>query len=642
MTEDNSSLLTGTVTIVVFGASGDLAKKKTYPALFGLYRNGFLPEGTRIIGYARTNIGEQEFRNRISGYIKAPVAEIKEQLSKFLEICSYVSGQYDKDESYQYLSKVVEEIENLGGPEKKHRVFYMALPPSVFVPVARGIKNYVYSSRGVNQLIVEKPFGMDLDSSRELGKALEPLWKEEESISNVQITFKETIGTEGRGGYFDEFGIIRDVMQNHLLQILSIVAMERPVSLSSEDVRDEKVRVLRCIQPVTLQDVLLGQYTKSEDESDPKPGYLDDNTVPPGSNCPTYAAATLFINNERWEGVPFILKCGKALNEQKTEIRVQFQDVPGNVFKDAPRNELVIRVQPGEAVYMKMTNKLPGLSMETVISELDLTYHRRFSDFKIPDAYEALILDVLKGDHSNFVRNDELDAAWKIFTPVLHQIDNEKIKPIPYAYGTRGPPGIDEFVTSLLEKDHKVRQKKVFENSETTNIAAAKTPKMTVQQPLDLPNPIQSIFNSRFSISPAISPHTTPPTSRPSTPLLEVEETVWSPYKSVSGNRSTLVPSASGILHSVDTKDQKDIPQNNVMHNDPSRVEQISPLTTPLISPLARTAYNDTSFFRNVKKATGMVESEELYNIIKRPSSPWNSHKAGENFGSGLEKNLPK
>jgi glucose-6-phosphate 1-dehydrogenase len=224
---------------------------------------------------------------------------------------------------------------------------------------------------------------------------------------------------------------------------------------------------LRCIRPVELEDTLLGQYTKSEDDS--KPGYLDDKTVPPGSLCPTFAACTLWINNERWEGVPFILKCGKgnsnsiryhkivytylfvfkylALNEQKTEIRVQFKDVPGNVFKHASRNELVIRVQPNEAVYMKMTNKLPGLSMDTVISELDLSYNRRFSDLKIPDAYEALILDVFKDDRSNFVRDDELDAAWKIFTPILHKIDNEKIVPQYYEYGSRGPPGIEEFVS---------------------------------------------------------------------------------------------------------------------------------------------------------------------------------------------------
>ncbi|CAG8453216.1 801_t:CDS:2 [Diversispora eburnea] len=478
MSENNKAQLTGVTTIIVLGASGDLAKKKTYPALFGLYRNDFLPEGTRIIGYSRSKLSNESFYERISGYMKTPTEEIKVQLSKFLKLCTYVSGQYDVEEDYQKLNKVVEDIENSSNSKEKNRVFYMALPPSVFVPVAKGLKKNVYSKNGVNRLIVEKPFGMDLDSSRELGRALAPLWKEEEtyridhylgkemvknlliirfsniifsaiwnrqSISNVQITFKEKIGTEGRGGYFDEFGIIRDVMQNHILQILSIVAMERPVSLSSEDVRDEKVRVLRCIPPVKLQDVLLGQYTKSEDGTNP--GYLDDNTVPPGSNCPTFAAATLFINNDRWEGVPFILKCGKALNEPKTEIRIQFQDVPGNVFKNSSRNELVIRVQPNEAVYMKMTNKLPGLSMDTVISELDLTYHRRFSDFVIPDAYESLILDVLKGDHSNFVRDDELDAAWKIFTPILHQIKEEKIKPLPYAFGSRGPSGIDEFVS---------------------------------------------------------------------------------------------------------------------------------------------------------------------------------------------------
>ncbi|CAG8622392.1 7499_t:CDS:2 [Funneliformis caledonium] len=472
------SKLSGTTTIIVLGASGDLAKKKTYPALFGLYRNGFFPEGTSIIGYARTKLDQSKFHERISGYMKTPTDDIKNQLSEFLKQCTYVFGQYDKDEDYQKLNKAVEEVERCDKHQEKNRIFYMALPPSVFIPVAKGLKKNVYSAKGINRLIVEKPFGMDLDSSRELGKALAPLWKEEEtyridhylgkemvknlliirfanvvfgaiwnrqSIANVQITFKEKIGTEGRGGYFDEFGIIRDVMQNHLLQILSIVGMERPVSLSSEDIRDEKVRVLRCIPPVKLEDTLLGQYTKSEDGE--KPGYLEDSTVPDGSTCPTFAACTLWINNERWEGVPFILKCGKALNEQKAEIRVQFQDLPGNVFKDSPRNELVIRVQPNEAVYMKMTSKLPGLSMDTVISELDLTYNRRFSDFKIPDAYEALILDVLKGDHSNFVRDDELDAAWKIFTPILHKIDHDKIVPQPYAYGSRGPASVEEFTS---------------------------------------------------------------------------------------------------------------------------------------------------------------------------------------------------
>jgi glucose-6-phosphate 1-dehydrogenase len=250
----------------------------------------------------------------------------------------------------------------------------------------------------------------------------------------IKITFKEPFGTEGRGGYFDEFGIIRDVMQNHLLQVLTLLAMERPISFSAEDIRDEKVRVLRGMPPIEPKNVIIGQYEKSLDGS--KPSYKDDESVPKGSRCPTFASMVAYIKNERWDGVPFILKAGKALNEQKTEVRIQFKDVTSGIFKDIPRNELVIRIQPNESVYIKMNSKLPGLSMQTVVTELDLTYRRRFSDLKIPEAYESLILDALKGDHSNFVRDDELDASWRIFTPLLHYLDNNKeIVPMGYPYG---------------------------------------------------------------------------------------------------------------------------------------------------------------------------------------------------------------
>ncbi|KAI8841352.1 glucose-6-phosphate dehydrogenase [Chytridium lagenaria] len=394
----------------------DLAFKKTYPALFGLYKNGFLP--------------------------------------KNCQICTYVAGQYDEPASFERLNSFIESVET-PVPGGRHRIFYMALPPS-----------------GATVLIVEKPFGKDYDSSKELSKALAEHWLEDEVyridhylgkemvksmmmlrfanvffgavwnrfyIHNVQITFKEKIGTEGRGGYFDEFGIIRDIMQNHLLQILSIVAMEKPVSLDAEDVRNEKVKVLRCIKPLTVDDVCLGQYTASPDGREP--GYLDDPTVPKGSVTPTYAAAVFFIHTERWEGVPFILKCGKALNEQKAEIRIQFQDVAGNIYSNLARNELVIRVQPDEAVYMKFMNKQPGLSSSSTVSELDLSYSKRYGDLKIPDAYESLILDCLKGDKSNF-----LDAAWRIFTPLLHRIEREKIRPEPYVFGSRGPEGVNPFI----------------------------------------------------------------------------------------------------------------------------------------------------------------------------------------------------
>ncbi|KAG0236897.1 Glucose-6-phosphate 1-dehydrogenase [Actinomortierella wolfii] len=462
-------------TVIVLGASGDLAKKKTFPALFGLYKNKYLHPKTQIIGYARTKMDQATFEGHVSKYIKIKSDEDKAALNDFLKLCSYQSGQYDKDEDFQVLEKRIASLEATSGAEA--RLFYMALPPSVFIPVAKSLKHNNYKKGVITRLIVEKPFGMDLESSRVLAKELGALFKEEEIyridhylgkemvknimilrfaniiwgsvwnrhvIDNVQITFKEKIGTEGRGGYFDEFGIIRDVMQNHLLQILTLIAMEPPVSLKAEDVRDEKVKVLRFIPPIAKEDVLLGQYGKSEDGS--KPGYLDDKTVPQGSKTPTYAAATLYINNERWSGVPFILKCGKALNDQKTEIRVQFKDVPGHLFQTLSRNEIVIRVQPGEAVYVKMMNKEPGLGMKTVISDLDLSYSSRYAEVPIPEAYEALILDCLEGDHSNFVRDDELDAAWKIFTPILKTIDNGEITPAVYAYGSRGPAGVSAFV----------------------------------------------------------------------------------------------------------------------------------------------------------------------------------------------------
>ncbi|KAM0755969.1 glucose-6-phosphate 1-dehydrogenase [Meredithblackwellia eburnea MCA 4105] len=467
--------------IVVLGASGDLAKKKTFPALFGLYNNGFLPKGIKIVGYARTKMDEKEYHSRASQYIKAPIPAMKQKLTEFLSICTYVSGQYDQDSSFQELEKALvaieSEYEDKSAP--KNRVFYMALPPSVFTVVAEHLKKNNYSKGGINRIIVEKPFGKDLESSRVMQVGLKDQWAEDEIfridhylgkemvknllvlrfanvmldasfnkqlISNVQITFKEPFGTEGRGGYFDEFGIIRDVMQNHLLQVLSILTMERPVSFSSEDIRDEKVKVLRYIPPIVPEEVLLGQYVETEKDGEKKPGYLDDDTVPKGSKCPTFATVIMHINSPRWEGVPFILKAGKALNEQKTEIRIQYKDVTQGIFKDISRNELVIRVQPGEAVYFKMNSKSPGLGMRTVPTEMDLTYKRRFSDLKIPEAYEALILDAFKGDHSNFVRADELDIAWQIFTPLLHWIDENKPTPEPYSYGSRGPASLNEFV----------------------------------------------------------------------------------------------------------------------------------------------------------------------------------------------------
>ncbi|KAJ3343870.1 Glucose-6-phosphate 1-dehydrogenase [Gonapodya sp. JEL0774] len=462
--------------IVVLGASGDLAFKKTFPAIFGLLKNGLLPQPVQIVGYARTKMPLTQFRERVTSQIKVGDARDKDLIERFKEMLEYVDGQYDQAESFQKLNSFIRRLEPSQGV--RNRLFYMALPPNVFGSVGKGLKENVYTNNGWNRVVVEKPFGRDLQTSNELGEALGRYWKEEEiyridhylgkemvknllilrfanqflggiwdrqHISNVQITFKEPFGTEGRGGYFDEFGIIRDVMQNHLLQVLTLVAMEKPISLDPEHVRDEKVKVLRYMKPLLLDDVLIGQYTASADGK--KPGYKEDKTVPKDSVAPTFAAAVFFIPNERWDGVPFILKCGKALDDGKVEIRIQFNDVPGNtLYPNAARNELVIRVQPNEAVYMKMMNKRPGMSGEPIISELEMNYGRRYVGERIPDAYEALLLDVLQGDHSNFVRDDELREAWRIFTPLLHKIEGEKIVPLPYKYGSRGPDILDEFV----------------------------------------------------------------------------------------------------------------------------------------------------------------------------------------------------
>lgn len=465
---------------VVFGASGDLATKKIYPTLWWLYRDQLLPKKTFIVGYARSKLNVNNIQAKTEKHMKV-AAEEKKKLDEFFAVNSYVQGSYDTAADFKKLNNEIVKLAKTGA----NRLFYLALPPSTYESVATMIKATCMSQGDFwTRLIIEKPFGHDLESSAKLSGHLSALFTEEEiyridhylgkemvqnlmvlrfgnrifgplwnrdNIANVTISFKEPFGTQGRGGYFDSFGIIRDVMQNHLLQILALFAMERPVSTQAEDIRNEKVKVLKCISPVLLANMVLGQYVSDpEGEGDAKLGYLDDPSVPKGSITPTYATAILFINNERWEGVPFIFRCGKALNERKAEVRVQFHDVPGDIFGNAEihRNELVIRVQPGEAVYMKVMSKRPGMSFSCEQTELDFTYGSKYAGMKMPDAYERLILDVFCGSQINFVRIDELAEAWRIFTPVLHVIEAQKPKPVPYKYGSRGPAEADKLVAS--------------------------------------------------------------------------------------------------------------------------------------------------------------------------------------------------
>ncbi|XP_050276154.1 glucose-6-phosphate 1-dehydrogenase, chloroplastic [Quercus robur] len=469
-----------TVSITVVGASGDLAKKKIFPALFALYYEGCLPKHFTVYGYARSKMTDAELRTMVSQTLTCRIDKREncgEKMEQFLERCFYHSGQYDSQENFAELDKKLKEHE---GGKVSNRLFYLSVPPNVFIDAVRCASLSASAGNGWTRVIVEKPFGRDSESSAALTKGLkqyldedqifridhylgkelvenlsvlrfsnlifEPLWSRQ-YIRNVQFIFSEDFGTEGRGGYFDNYGIIRDIMQNHLLQILALFAMETPVTLDAEDIRNEKVKVLRSMRPLELENMVIGQYKSHTKGGVTYPAYTDDKTVPKDSLTPTFAAAALFIDNARWDGVPFLMKAGKALHNKKAEIRVQFRHVPGNLYNrnigtdlDRATNELVIRVQPDEAIYLKINNKVPGLGMKLDRSNLNLHYAARYSK-EIPDAYERLLLDAIEGERRLFIRSDELDAAWSLFTPVLKELEEKRIIPEYYPYGSRGPVG---------------------------------------------------------------------------------------------------------------------------------------------------------------------------------------------------------
>jgi len=352
------------LSIVVVGASGDLAKKKTFPSLFDLYSHGYIPEHVVILGYARSHKSDEELRAQLKPFlVKHGDAD---KVDNFLEKIVYRSGEYNDKNAFASLHGELLEFEaSQGMSNTTNRLFYFAIPPNVFLDTARSIHGTAVSPSGWTRIVVEKPFGHDYDSCERLSEGLgelftedhlyridhylgkemvqnliclrfaneflEPLWNRDH-VQCVLITFKEDFGTQGRGGYFDKSGIIRDILQNHLTQVLSLVAMEPPVRVSgpghSDFVRDAKVQLLECIPSVTVDDVVLGQYTGDEKHE----GYLDDTTVPNESRTPTFCSAVVRIHNRRWDGVPFILKAGKALDDRKAEIRVQFRQPPAGQY----------------------------------------------------------------------------------------------------------------------------------------------------------------------------------------------------------------------------------------------------------------------------------------------------------------------
>lgn len=471
------------LTVVIMGASGDLARTKIIPALYALYCQGYLPRRLRIVGYARSEFSDAAFRSKLAEHLKRRCAAgVTDRSDEFLACCSYCQGSYAWGESYQRLGEILRKLEGQGGA---NRMFYMAIPPAVFLDVARAIGQAGLAQTDSGhwaRVVVEKPFGSDRASSDQLvrdmaavftedqtyridhylGKELihnllvlrfanvvfEPIWNRN-YIDHVQITWKEDIGVGDRGGYYDNYGIIRDVMQNHLLQIMALTAMEPPSRSDAAAIRGKTVELLRDVPPVKLKDVVLGQYTGAVTRAGVQKAYVEESGMPPDSRTPTYAAAVMRIKNWRWDGVPFFMRAGKALETKLCEVRLFFKETPANIFscyENSRRpDELVIRIQPDEAIYFKIINKVPGLKVSLAQCMLDMQYSAVFAK-EIPDAYECLLLDVLEGEKTMFVSTPELAALWDVFTPVLHDIDARKIRPDPYPYQSSGPAAANALI----------------------------------------------------------------------------------------------------------------------------------------------------------------------------------------------------
>jgi glucose-6-phosphate 1-dehydrogenase len=466
--------------IIILGASGDLARKKIFPALFSLFCQGFLPDQTKFFGFSRSSFTHKEFRKKITADLTCrytPGESCAGKMDEFLSKCFYQEGSYESCNSFLDLYSLMSVKSDVSNAS---RLFYYAIPPSLFAPVAKAIGDsglvLCDSSGGVwSRTVIEKPFGRDRESSDKLTKDLSEVFVEDqiyridhylgkEMVQNIQVTrfaneifkplwnaahiagveinWSEDIGVEGRGGYFDNYGIIRDVVQNHLLQIVALIAMDEPRSLAANHVRNQKVRLLRSITTLTPDDVIIGQYSAGELNGKSVEAYRDDPTVADDSITPTFAKVTLEIDNERWRGVPFTIRAGKGMSKKISEIRIRFRVSDSNLFCATgvcpPPNELIIRIQPDEGIHLNIVNKVPGIQLDFHTEKLNLSYGDIYKGDVIPDAYESLILDVIKGEKSLFIRKDELEAAWDIFTPVLHHLEDNKIEPKEYPFGTNG------------------------------------------------------------------------------------------------------------------------------------------------------------------------------------------------------------
>ncbi|VAX27001.1 Glucose-6-phosphate 1-dehydrogenase [hydrothermal vent metagenome] len=475
--------------IVIFGASGDLTKRKLVPSLYDLFDQDLLPDKFAIIGASRSDLGDENFRKSMKEGIKEfSQAENKEHIDEFLKSVFYQSVDAKSVQSFSALkerllkiSNELDIVENL--------IFYLSTPPSLYAVIPENLAKVELNNeeKGWKRVIIEKPFGYDLQSAKELNSSLKKNWNEKqiyridhylgkETVQNVlvtrfsngifeplwnrnyidhiEITSSESIGVEKRGGYYEDSGALRDMVQNHLLQLVSLIAMEPPSSMDSESIRNETEKVLQAVRKIEEKDVakyvIRGQYIASTVKGEKMRGYREEDGVDSKSKTETYAALKFYIDNWRWGGIPFYIRTGKRLPTRVTEVVIHFKCTPHFLFKRADENEgsnkLIIRIQPDEGILLKIGMKIPGggFDVHTVNMDFhysDLTHHR------IPSAYERLLLDSMMGDPTLFARGDVVMSAWKFLDPVLKAWKNDKSIPVyGYPCGTWGPDVADDLI----------------------------------------------------------------------------------------------------------------------------------------------------------------------------------------------------